>query len=88
MKLTLDRKGFDSAAGKCPSPIIDDRPASRPVPASTSSTTTYADLGLGEVVERITRGRMSADHLCHHDTMFHDDVCLLGQCGAAQSHLA
>jgi len=88
MKLILSRKGFDSAAGKCPSPIIDGRPVSMPIPATTSSTTTYAHLGLGEAVERITRGRMSAEHLCHHDPMFRDGECLLGQCGAAQSHLA
>lgn len=88
MKLALSRKGFDSAAGKSPSPIIDGRPVSMPIPASRSSTTTYADLGLGDVVERITRGSMGRDHLCHHDPMFIDGECLLGQCGAAQSHLA
>ena len=88
MKLILSRKGFDSAAGKCPSPIVEGRPLSMPIPASGSSTTTYADLGLGEIVEQITRGRILRDHLCHHDPMFHDGECLLGQCGAAQSHLA
>ncbi|GGC11667.1 hypothetical protein GCM10011494_33070 [Novosphingobium endophyticum] len=88
MKLILSRKGFDSAAGKCPSPIIDDRPVSMPIPASGSSTTTYADLGLGPIVERITRGRIAGDALCHHDPVFHQGECILGQCGAAQSHLA
>jgi hypothetical protein len=88
MKLIFSRKGFDSAAGKCPSPIIDDRPLSMPIPASSSSTTTYADLGLGTIVEQITRGRIAGDALCHHDPMFHQGECLLGQCGAAQSHLA
>ena len=88
MKLILSRKGFDSAAGGCPSPIIDGRPLSMPIPASGSSTTTYADLGLGEIVERITRGRISGSALCHHDPMFHAGECMLGQCGAAQSHLA
>lgn len=88
MKLILSRKGFDSAAGGCPSPIIDGRPQSMPIPASSSSTTTYADLGLGDIVERITRGRISRSSLCHHDPMFHQGECLLGQCGAAQSHLA
>lgn len=58
MKLILSRKGFDSAAGKCPSPIIDGRPLSLPIPASGSLSTTYADLGLGSIVERITRGRL------------------------------
>lgn len=88
MKLILSRKGFDSAAGKCPSPIIDGRPVTMPIPASSSSATTYADLGLGEVVERISKGRMLAGDLCHHDPMFHGGQCYLGQCGAAQSHLS
>ncbi len=88
MKLVLSRKGFDSAAGGCPSPIIDGRPVSMPIPASRSSATTYADLGLGSLVERISRGRLAGTALCHHDPMFHGGECLLGQCGAAQSHLA
>lgn len=87
MKLVLSRKGFDSAAGGCPSPIIDGRLVTMPIPASGSSATTYADLGLGPIVERITRGRIAGDGLCHHDPMFHEGECLLGQCGAAQSHL-
>lgn len=88
MKLILSRKGFDSAAGGCPSPIINGRPVSMPIPASSSSNTTYSDLGLSKIVEEITRGRIAGDALCHHDPMFHNGECLLGQCGAAQSHLA
>lgn len=88
MKLVLSRKGFDSAAGGCPSPIIDGRPISMPIPASHSSATTYVDLGLGPLVEHISRGRLTGTALCHHDPMFHGGECLLGQCGAAQSHLA
>lgn len=88
MKLIFSRKGFDSAAGGCPSPIIDGRPLSMPIPASASSTTTYSNLGLGKIVDQITRGRIAGDALCHHDPMFHEGECLLGQCGAAQSHLA
>ncbi len=63
MKLILSRKGFDSAAGGCPSPIIDGRPLSMPIPASGSSTTTYANLGLGKIVEQITRGKVKAAEL-------------------------
>lgn len=88
MKLILSRKGFDSAAGGWPSPIIAGRPITMPIPASRSSATTYRDLGLGEIVAQITRGRIAGDHLCHHDPMFHRGECLLGQCSAAQSHLA
>ena len=40
MKLILSRKGFDSSAGKCPSPIINARPVSMPIPATKTSTTT------------------------------------------------
>ena len=87
MKLILSRKGFDSAAGKVPSPIIGGRPVSMPIPATRSSQTTYDDLGLGDVVERITARAISRDHLCHHDPMFVDDRCLFGQCDTAQSHL-
>ena len=87
MKLVLSRKGFDSGSGKCPSPIIAGRPVSMPIPASRNSLTTYADVGLGDVVKRITRGRISADHLCHHDPMFVDGRCYFGQCDSAQTHL-
>lgn len=88
MKFVLSRKGFDSGAGKCPSPIIDGRPVSMPIPASKNSSTTYAAVGLGEVVERITRGRIGRDSLCHHDPMFADGRCYFGQCDSAQTHLS
>lgn len=87
MKLVLSRKGFDSAAGKVPSPIISGRPVSMPIPATRSSQTTYDDLGLGDVVERITARAIGRDHLCHHDPMFVGERCIFGQCGTAQSHL-
>lgn len=88
MKLVFSRKGFDSAAGRAPSPIIHGRPVSMPIPTTRRSVTRYADLGLGEVVERVTRGRIGRDHLCHEDPMHVGDACTFGQCGAAQSHLA
>jgi hypothetical protein len=88
LNLILSRKGFDSAAGGAPSPIRDGRPVSLPIPASANSVTSYRDAGLGELVERITRGRIAADRLCHRDPMFRRGECLFGQCGAAQSHLA
>lgn len=87
MKLVLSRKGFDSAAGKVPSPIMSGRPVSMPIPATRSSQTTYDDLGLGDIVERITARALPRDHLCHHDPMFVDGRCLFGQCDTAQSHL-
>lgn len=88
MKVILSRKGFDSAAGKAPSPIIGGRPISMPIPASKNSVTTYGDIGLGEAVTRITKGRLTGSDLCHHDPMFVSGECIFGQTGAAQSHLA
>lgn len=88
MKIILSRKGFDSASGGAPSPIVDGRPISMPIPATRNSTTTYDKLGLGSLVERITGGRISRDHLCHNDPMFIANECWFGQCDAAQSHLA
>ena len=88
MKIVLSRKGFDSSAGGSPSPIIDGRPISIPIPVKDRSETTYGDLGLGEIVERITRGRLNDADLCHHDPMFELGRCAFGQTGAAQGHLA
>ena len=84
----LSRKGFDSASGGAPSPIIDGRPTSIPIPARARSETTYGDLRLGPVVERATKGRFTAASLCHDDPMFEGGRCAFGQTGAAQSHLA
>ena len=84
----LSRKGFDSAAGKVPSPIVAGRPISMPIPATRNSVTTYDDVGLGDLVECLTRGRIARTHLCHQDPMFVNDECVFGQCDAAQSHLA
>lgn len=88
MKLVLSRKGFDSAAGRVPSPIIDGRPVSMPIPATRNSVTTYDDVGLGDLVERLTNRRIDRTHLCHSDPMFVGGDCIFGQCDAAQSHLA
>ena len=88
LKVIFSRKGFDSAAGGAPSPIIDGRPISMPIPALDRSKTTYGDLGLGELVKQLTKERLNANSLCHHDPMFEQDRCAFGQCGAAQGHLA
>jgi len=88
MRIIFSRKGFDSAAGGAPSPIVAGRPVSLPIPATGPSRTTYADLGLREQVKRATRGRIMPEASCHHDPMFVEDECWFGQCGAAQTHLA
>ncbi|MED5207329.1 MAG: hypothetical protein VX465_11920, partial [Pseudomonadota bacterium] len=89
MRIIFSRKGFDSASGGGPSPIVAGRPVSLPIPAGEASHTTYGDLGLGDHAAHASRGKLGAEDLCHHDPMFTGDgVCLFGQCGAAQTHLA
>ena len=89
MKIVFSRKGFDSASGGGPSPIVDGRPLSLPIPAGRASRTRYGDLGLGAHAHRASRGVLGAGDLCHHDPMFcADGTCLFGQVGAAQTHLA
>ena len=87
MKLIFSRKGFDSAAGGVPSPIVDGKPVSLPIPAADRSRTTYGDHGLGDLVEQVTRGRLNGASLCHCDPMFENGRCAFGQAGAAQGHL-
>lgn len=87
MRIVFSRKGFDSAAGGVPSPILDGRPISLPIPTSRRSETTYDAIGLGSIVEEVTRGRIAGDALCHEDPAFHDGQWAFGQTGAAQSHL-
>jgi hypothetical protein len=92
MRIVLSRKGFDTSAGGGPSPIVEGRPMSLPIPAArdrgAASATTYRDLGLGDHAARASRGRIAADDPCHHDPMFTaEGECLFGQCGAAQTHL-
>lgn len=89
MRIVFSRKGFDSAAGGGPSPIVDGAPVSLPIPAGKGSGTTYGDLGLGALAAQASRGRIGSNDRCHHDPMFLENgVCLFGQCGAAQTHLA
>lgn len=89
MKIVLSRKGFDSASGGGPSPIIAGRPTSLPIPAGPGQPgVSYASLGLSPLVETASRGRVRGRDLAHHDPMFlPDGSCLFGQCGAAQTHL-
>jgi hypothetical protein len=93
MRIIFSRKGFDSGSGGGPSPIINGRPISLPIPAVPNSdqhsATRYHDIGLGELVERMSRGNIKANHYCHHDPYFTGDGrCAFGQESAAQGHLA
>lgn len=87
LRIILSRKGFDTGSGGTASPILNGRPTSLPIPTNRCSVTSYEDLGLGEIVERVTHGKIARNHLCHEDPMFSGGQCLFGQCGAAQSHL-
>ena len=89
MKIVFSRKGFDSASGGGPSPIVRGQPVSLPIPAGRgASATSYDALGLGEAAGLASRGQLAGGDLCHHDPMFlPGDRCLFGQCGAAQTHL-
>jgi hypothetical protein len=86
MRIVLSRKGFDSTAGGCPSPIRDGRPIGLPIPTRDRSATRFADLGLGGLVEALTRGAVPGSTLCHLDPDLERGA--FGQTGAAQSHLA
>ena len=77
-----------TAPGGVPSPIIGGEPISLPIPTKHRSATTYSDVGLGVIVEKATRGRITGSSLCHRDPMFQDGRCAFGQISAAQSHLA
>ena len=87
MRIIFSRKGFDSAAGKAPSPIINGRPISLPIPTLRRSETTYEMLGMGDIVEGLTNKKIERDHLCHEDPMFANGMCAFGQTSSAQSHL-
>jgi hypothetical protein len=89
MRIVFSRKGFDSAAGGGPSPIVDGRPVTLPIPAGNgASRTTYGDLGLGDHAASASRGKHGPESLCHHDPIFlPDGKAMLGQCSAAQTHL-
>ncbi len=88
MRIIFSRKGFDSATGGGPSPIVAGQPVSLPIPSGGFSQTTYSDLGLSDHAHKASRGKFGEASLCHHDPMFCDDgMCLFGQVGAAQTHL-
>jgi Nucleotide modification associated domain 3 len=87
LRIIFSRKGFDTASGGAASPIINGRPFTLPIPTDRRSVTSYDQLGLGDFVEKITRGKTKRDHLCHEDPMFVAGQCIFGQTGAAQSHL-
>jgi Nucleotide modification associated domain 3 len=101
MKLILSRKGFDSANGGCPSPILDDRLCSLPIPDS-GSPTTYAEISpfngssIAQIVQDLSHGLVKRSDGAHLDPDLRRDSIaraagwrpIFGQAAAAQSHLA
>lgn len=87
MRFILSRKGFDSSSGGRPSPILNGRPVSLPIPRGDFSTTTYEHVGLGDLVETVTKGKITRSDLCHDDPMFAQGHCWFGQIGGEQTHL-
>lgn len=100
MRLILSRKGFDSASGGCPSPVLaDGSMIALPIP-DTCSTIRYdqlawADRNLGELVETLTGGKQKSNFCAHLDPDVRFDLMprdagwrpALGQEGASQAHL-
>lgn len=79
MRIILSRKGFDTGSGGTASPINGGRPISLPIPTSGRSMTSYDQLGLGDIVEKVTRGKIGRGHLCHEDPMFVSNQCIFGR---------
>ena len=72
MKLILSRKGFDSAHGGCPSPILDGHLCPLPIP-DAGAPTSYAKISpfngapIAQLVEDLTRGRLTRSNGAHLD---------------------
>ena len=101
MKLILSRKGFDSSHGGCPSPILDGRLCSLPIPDPGAPTTyaeifPYRDSSIAQIVEDLTHNRVRRSDGAHLDPDLRRDAIaraagwrpIFGQAAAAQSHLA
>jgi hypothetical protein len=101
MKLILSRKGFDSAHGGCPSPILDGQLCSLPIPDAGASRSyakisPFNGLAIAQIVEDLTHGRVRRGDGAHLDPdLRRDSVAraagwrpIFGQAAAAQSHLA
>lgn len=97
MKIIFSRKGWDSAAGGAPSPILEGTPISMPIPDRRDSPHRYGDItvslpsgeiNLGDIAPTLTRRPIRATTPAHQDPMFHSDGTVsFGQTGTAQAHL-
>lgn len=100
MKLILSRKGFDSSAGGCPSPVFPDGSFyALPIPDKKSRVTyqalNYQGINIGKLVANLTGDPRRVTHYAHLDPDLIHSVYprhsdwrpLLGQSGSAQGHL-
>lgn len=101
MRLILSRKGFDSAAGGCPSPVFPDGSLlSLPIP-DRSSSVRFEDISwrgrnVGGIAEALSRGKVKRTFGAHVDPDLRRDAIRrrpgwrpsLGQVGPSQGHLA
>lgn len=97
MKIIFSRKGFDSGAGGCASPIVDGECITLPIPTKMPTPVTFGDLAgpYGELVEDLTKGRVTRSTPCHLDPDLDAELYprrfgwrgALGQVGSAQGHL-
>ena len=97
MRIIFSRKGFDSSAGGCPSPLVDGRPISLPIPTKMPSVDRYSDLSgdVSKMVGDLSRCKIRAESLCHLDPDLDSSAKprqrnwrgSLGQVSAAASHL-
>lgn len=100
MRIILSRKGFDTSAGGCPSPVFPDGSfLALPIPDARStipySAIHWRGLNPGTLVKELTGNARLENHGAHLDPDLIRDSYprasgwrpLLGQTGAAQSHL-
>jgi len=100
MRIILSRKGFDSSAGGCPSPVFPDGSLlALPIPDARSSIPYSAIHWRGLNAGALARDLTGNPDLEHHGAHLDPDLIresypraagwrpLLGQTGAAQSHL-
>lgn len=100
MRLILSRKGFDSSAGGCPSPVLPDGSLCvLPIPDAQSriryAEVVFEERRLGKIARDLTGGRIRGGDGAHLDPDLVADAYprengwrpLLGQTGSAQGHL-
>ena len=100
MRVIFSRKGFDSAYGKVPSPILPDgRMISLPIPDKDAPTTYGAiqrdGLNIGDLVADLTSGTTPHEYRAHLDPDLAPEAIprlagwrpIFGQSGAALGHL-